>query len=189
MKLTQLTLHRLLKGEKVVLVPIKPEEKNEFYKLAAESEGSKFWYGEKGRAKRTKDEFFQDWNDGYFDIVSPAKGQCFWIVVDGEKIGQINYNEIDQEKKKVELDIIIGEKEFMGKGYGTDALKTMIKYLFDNFNINKIWIEARANNPRAVRAYEKAGFQKEGLLHQDDCFDGEFVERIRFVILREDFKK
>jgi len=41
-------------GEKVVLIPIKAEEKDEFYKLATETEGSKFWYGEKGRAQFRK---------------------------------------------------------------------------------------------------------------------------------------
>ncbi|MDD4990070.1 MAG: GNAT family protein [Candidatus Pacebacteria bacterium] len=175
-----------IKGEKVVLVPIKPGEKDEFYKLATQTEGSKFWYGKKGRAERTKDNFFQDWNDGYFDIVSPEKGQCFWIIVNGEKIGQINYNKIDLENKKVELDIIIGNEEKMGKGYGTDALKTLMKYLFDNFDINKILIEARLNNPRAIKAYEKVGFKKEGLLRQEDYFEGKFTDCVKFGILRSE---
>jgi len=75
----------------------------------------------------------------------------------------------------------------MGKGYGSDALKTLIKYLFENFNINKIWIEARVNNPRAIRAYEKAGFKKEGVLREEDYFEGKFVDCIRFGILRKEF--
>jgi len=176
-----------IKGEKVVLVPIKPEEKEEFYKLATESEGSKFWYGDRGVAIPTREDFFQDWNEGYFDIVSPQRGQCFWIIVNGEKIGQVNYNKIDLENKKVELDIIIGDEGKMGKGYGTDALKALIKYLFDNFAINKIWIEARLNNPRAIKAYEKVGFKKKGLLHQEDYFEGNFVDRVRFGILKSEF--
>lgn len=175
-----------IKGEKIILIPIKPEEKDEFYKLATQTEGSKFWYGERGRVKETKENFFQDWNDGYFDIVLPEKGQCFWIVVDEARIGQVNYNEIDLKNKKVEMDIIIGSEEKMGKGYGTDALKTLIKYLFDNFDINKIWIEARTNNPRAIKAYEKAGFKKEGLLRKEDYFEESFVDRVRFGILRNE---
>ncbi len=166
-----------IKGEKIVLVPIKPEEKDEFYKLAAESEGSKFWYSDRGLAAPTREAFFQDWRDGYFDTNLPEKGQCFWITVDGEKIGQINYNEIDLAGKQVELDIIIGSEKNMGKGYGTDSLKILIKYLFDNFAINKIWIEPRANNSRAIKAYEKAGFKKEGNL----------VDKVKFVILRSGF--
>lgn len=166
-----------IKGEKIVLVPIKPEEKEEFYKLATESEGSKFWYGDRGVAIPTKEDFFDDWNYDYFDIVSPEKGQCFWIMVSGEKIGQVNYNKIDLENKKVELDIIIGNEAKMGRGYGTDALRTLMKYLFDNFAINKIWVETMANNPRAIKAYEKAGFKREE----------SFVDKVIFGILRNEF--
>jgi len=176
-----------IEGEKVTLVPIKPEEKEEFYKLAIKSYGSKFWYDEKQKAKLTKEKFLQDWHEGYFDINLLEKGQCFWIVVNKEKIGQVNHNKIDLENKRVELDIIIGAKENMGKGYGSDALKTLIKYLFENFSINKIWIAARVNNLRAIRAYEKAGFKKEGILREEDYFEGEFVDCIRFGILRKEF--
>jgi RimJ/RimL family protein N-acetyltransferase len=51
-----------------------------------------------------------------------------------------------------------------------------------------VWIEARANNPRAVRAYEKVGFKKEGLLREEDYFDGRFVDCVRFGILKKEFK-
>ena len=177
-----------IKGKKVILIPIKPEEKNEFYKLATKSYGSKFWYDKKKKKTCTKKKFFRSWHEGYFDLKSPEKGQCFWIVVDDKKIGAIIHNKIDLENKKVELDIIIGEKENLGKGYGSDSLKTLIRYMFENFDINKIWIEARANNPRAIRAYELAGFKKEGLLREENYFNGKFVDCIRFGILRNEFK-
>jgi len=175
-----------IKGKKVVLQPIKPEENDEFYQLAAESYGSKFWSDDEERARRTKKEFFEDWNQGYFDVTSPEKGQCFWIMADNKKIGQINYNKIDTQNKKVELDIIIGEEEHTSRGYGTDALRTLMRYLFDNFDIHKIWIEARANNPRAVRAYEKVGFKKEGILRKENYFEKKFVDCVRFGILKKE---
>jgi|GEM_PF-5064780 len=52
-----------IRGKKVVLIPIKAGEKDEFYKLATETGGSKFWYGEKGRAQYTKEKFFEDWRE------------------------------------------------------------------------------------------------------------------------------
>lgn len=176
-----------IKGEKVILVPIKSEEKEKFYKLATKSFGSKFWYGDEEKKERTKEKFFQDWHEGYFDVNSIEKEQCFWIVIKGERIGQVNYNEIDFKNKNVELDIIIGERENMGKGYGPDALRTLMKYLFENFDINKIWIGARANNPRAIKAYEKAAFKREGSLREQDYFEGKFVDVVRFGILKREF--
>ena len=177
----------ILKGEKVTLVPIKPEEKDEFYELATKSYGSKFWHDKEETKKLTKEKFFKDWNEGYFDVNSPEKGQCFWIIVNGRKIGQVNYNKIDLQNKKVEVDIIIGSEEDMSKGYGSDSLRTLMKYLFEKLGVNKIWIEARGNNPRAIKAYEKAGFKKEGLLRGENYFEGKFVDCVRFGILRKEF--
>jgi RimJ/RimL family protein N-acetyltransferase len=174
-----------IKGERVVLIPIKPADKEEFYKLATQTEGAKFWYGEKGRAKITRKKFFDDWQDDYFNESLPDKGQSFWIVADGEKIGQINYNAIDLDKKEAELDIIIGESQNMGRGYGTDALKTLIRHLFDNFDIDKIWVKTRVNNQRAVAVCEKAGLKKEALLEKEDMFEGELVDKIVLGILRK----
>ena len=130
--------------------------------------------------------FFNDWKDYFFDINKPEQGQCFWIKTDDKKIGVVCYSEFDKQNKKTELDIILGDKEDLGKGYGVDAIKALIKYLFMNFNLNKIWIEARGNNPRAIKAYQKAGFQKEGLLKEEDYFNGEFVDCVRFGILRNE---
>lgn len=175
-----------IQGEKIILVPIRLEEKEDFYQMATHSEGSCFWFDEQELTSITRETFFLGWNDDYFDRAKPDKGQCFWIVGEEKKVGVIAYNTFDANNKKVELDILIGQRENMGKGYGSDALKTIVAYLFNTFDLNKIWIEPKADNPRAVKAYEKAGFQTEGLLRQDVYFDGRFVDCIRMAILRSD---
>jgi RimJ/RimL family protein N-acetyltransferase len=176
-----------IKGKKVILIPIKPEEKEEFYQLATQSYGSRFWYDKDKRKELTREKFFQIWNEGYFDINYPEKGQCFWVVLKKEKIGQISYNQIDVENKKVEIDIIIGDKDNMGKGYGPDVLRVLTKYLFESFDINKILIKAQPNNTRAIKAYEKVGFKKEGVPKEEDHF-GRFIGWFVFKLLKEDLK-
>jgi RimJ/RimL family protein N-acetyltransferase len=178
-----------IKGEKVILAPIKLKEKGEFYNLVTKSYGSIFWYDKKDKKWTKKENFFKRWNKGYFGRSPSEKGQCFWIILGNKKIGQINYNPIHKRNKNVELDIIIGDKKNMGKGYGIDALRTLIKYLFEKFDINKVWIEARVNNPRAIKAYRRLGFKKEGLLREENYFGGKFVDCIRFGILRKEFLK
>jgi RimJ/RimL family protein N-acetyltransferase len=177
-----------IKGNKISLIPIQEKDKDEFYKLATESYGSKFWYDKRQKKMQSKQEFFKDWKETYFNPDNKEGGQCFWIILNEQRIGQITYNPIDKVNKKVELDIIIGQEENLGKGYGADALRTLIKYLFSNFDINKIWIEARANNQRAIKAYKKAGFKKESLLKQENFFNEEFVDCIRFSILKSEYK-
>ena len=175
-----------IKGEKIRLVPITPDDKDEFFEMATKSHGAAFWYDNEQAEKRSKEAFFKDWEDKYFDTASPEKGQCLWIVLDGEKIGQIAYGEIDKRRKKAEIDIIIGDEKYMGEGYGPDALSTLNHYLFEKLGVNKIWLNARANNLRAVAAYEKAGFKVEGILKEDDYFEGEFVDIVRFGLLKKD---
>lgn len=177
-----------IQGKDIWLIPISLEEKKQFYKLATDSYGSQWWYDSEQRKQMTTDEFFEDWHDGYFDVNKPLEGQCFWILANFKIIGQINYNKIDLQNRKVEVDIIIGRKENMNKGYGTDALITLISWLFSEFEwLNKIWISARCNNPRAIKVYKKACFVQEGYLFEDDYFYGKFVDCVLLAILRKDF--
>ncbi|MAG44432.1 hypothetical protein CL633_00910 [bacterium] len=75
----------------------------------------------------------------------------------------------------------------IAKGYGTEALRILMQYLFEEFNLNRISISARANNPRAIRAYQKVGFKIEGIARKDDYFNGEFVDSVLLGVLRKEF--
>lgn len=176
-----------LRGEKIYLQAITNLDKDYFYTIATKSDGAKFWYDDKQREKRLKSAFFKDWNEGHFYIRKPLAGQCFWIIVNSKKVGVIAYNVIDEKNQQTEIDIIIGSEEDMGKGYGSDAIKTLCGYIFEKLKLKKIWIEVRANNPRAIKAYQKAGFKKECVLKENEYFQGELVDCVRFGLLREDF--
>lgn len=149
-----------LKGEKVALRPMTVEEITIFYKWATQSSSTPFWYDELyGEQIPTYEEFIRDWKKHYFDGSKPEKGRSFVILVGGRAIGQINYNEINKKDNSVELDIIIARDADKGKGYGTDALKTLAKYLFQKMNVRVCWIEVITKNRRAMRTYEKVGFK------------------------------
>ena len=147
-------------GEKVVLRPMTVDEMPIFYQWATQSDSAPFWYGELyGDHVPAYEEFTRDWKRYYFDGSEPEKGRCFIILVGDRAIGQVNYNDINRENNSVELDIFIAEDADKNRGYGTDALKTLVKYLFQNMNIQLCEIEPFTKNPRAIRAYEKAGFK------------------------------
>lgn len=140
--------------------PMTVDEIPIFYQWVTQSDGAPFWYGEPyGDPIPTYEKFTQDWTRYYFDGSKPEKGRCFIILVGNRAIGQINYNDINRENNSVELDIIIAEDADKNKGYGTDTLKTLTKYLFQKMNIQLCEIEPITKNPRAIRAYEKAGFK------------------------------
>jgi len=81
------------------------------------------------------------------------------ILVDDKPVGQVNYNSIDKHNSWTALDIWMSCEANCGKGYGSDAIKTLCEYLFRDFGVTEFVIEPSARNSRAIRAYEKAGFQ------------------------------
>jgi diamine N-acetyltransferase len=102
----------------------------------------------------------------YLDGTAPELGSCFLIFVDDEPVGQVTYNDIVErdEGRQVELDIWMKSEAFCGKGYGTDALDALCGYLHERFGVSQFMVQPSARNPRAIRAYEKIGFQKLDLL-------------------------
>jgi RimJ/RimL family protein N-acetyltransferase len=96
--------------------------------------------------------------DKYFqDILKNKKDYHFIIALDGKVIGHISLAK--RKNNWYETQIIIGEKRYWNRGYGSKAIQILLRkarYL----KISKIYLEVRPNNTRAIRAYEKCGFQK-----------------------------
>jgi RimJ/RimL family protein N-acetyltransferase len=150
-----------LRGDQVLLRPTTPEEIPQVFAWATnpDPEVQRYFYGDK---IPTYEEFLEEWEPHYFDGSQPTRGRCYTILAGGTApIGIVNYNEFDAEGKRVTFDIIIGERENLGRGYGSDALRTLVRYLFATFSTLEIAIiGANPANARAIRAYEKAGFRR-----------------------------
>jgi RimJ/RimL family protein N-acetyltransferase len=150
-----------LQGDHVLLKPTTPEEIPQFFAWATnpDPEVQRYFYGEQ---IPTYDEFLEEWKPYYFDGSQPTLGRCYTILAEGTiPIGVVNYNDFDAEGKRVTFDIIIGERENLGRGYGSDALRTLVRYLFAAFSTLEVAIiGADPANARAIRAYEKAGFRR-----------------------------
>lgn len=120
------------------------------------------------------EEFDKDYNEIFFDINRPYEGQSFIIKLCEEEVGQINYGEIDLETNSTEIDIWLADKKFTGKGIGTKAIKLLIEYLNNNFNIKTFFIAPSKRNENAIKAYKKAGFTESNFIPKyfiADCDD------------------
>ena len=62
------------------------------------------------------------------------------------------------------MGIGIGERDCWGKGYGTDAMRVVLRFAFVELNLHRVGLNVFEYNPRAIRSYEKAGFVEEGRL-------------------------
>ncbi len=139
-----------------------PTDKARFYKWATASDATPYWYGPMyGDCPPSREKFLSSWKSYYFDGSKPELGRCFLILVDGEPIGQINYNPINQKHHSTEIDLIIADSENWGKGYGSDAVRTLTAWLFENkgLDVREVWVAPIKSNPRAILAYMKAGFE------------------------------
>lgn len=87
------------------------------------------------------------------------------------------------------LGIGLGEREYWGKGYGTDALRLILRYGFTELNLHRVSLGVFEYNPRAVRSYEKAGFVLEGRTRQDVRRDGRYWDSLWMGILREEWER
>jgi len=102
-------------------------------------------------------------------------------------IGDCGLLGINWRVRESEFGIFIGEKEHWDKGYGTEALLLMLRHGFETLNLNRIGLRVYADNPRAIRSYEKAGFVHEGTLRQGHYHDGEYIDVLMMSVLRSEW--
>jgi RimJ/RimL family protein N-acetyltransferase len=104
-----------------------------------------------------------------------------------QHIGSCGFHAIDWRNRVGELGILIGAKDYWGQGYGTDATRTLVRWGFGTLNLNRIFLKVFADNARAIRCYEKVGFQLEGRLRQDNFDNGAYRDTLVMGILREEY--
>jgi RimJ/RimL family protein N-acetyltransferase len=105
---------------------------------------------------------------------------------DGELIGSCQLLEIDRTHSTADLQIRIGVPEQRGKGYGTEAVRLLLAYAFRDVGLARVQLHVFANNDRAIRAYEKAGLRREGVLRSAAYIDGQRRDVVVMGILREE---
>jgi RimJ/RimL family protein N-acetyltransferase len=104
----------------------------------------------------------------------------------GELIGSCQLRDIDPRHATAELQIRIGASEARDRGYGTEAVRMLLAHAFRDLNLQRVQLHVFADNPRAIRAYEKAGMRREGLLRSAAYVDGRRRDLVVMAILRED---
>lgn len=108
--------------------------------------------------------------------------------LDGEHIGAVNLHRVHYEDRKAGLGIVIGARERWGQGYGGDAIQTMLRFAFDEMNLNCVWLTVVEDHAAAIACYKRCGFQEEARLRQEVYRDGRFLDFVQMGILRSDFE-
>lgn len=102
-------------------------------------------------------------------------------------IGSVGFHAIEWRHRAAEVGIAIGARDYWNRGYGTDAMQTVVAFGFYTLNLHRIWLRVFADNTRAIRCYEKVGFQHEGRLRQDNFSNGAYRDTLLMGVLRSDW--
>ncbi|NWF62768.1 MAG: GNAT family N-acetyltransferase [Chloroflexi bacterium] len=102
-------------------------------------------------------------------------------------IGNCGVFGIEWTHRSAELGIMIGEKDEWNKGYGAEAMTLLLKHGFETLNLNRIQLRVYAENVRAVRSYEKAGFVLEGRLREAVYKSGKYDDVLFMSVLRSEW--
>ncbi|MCL1791851.1 MAG: GNAT family N-acetyltransferase [Peptococcaceae bacterium] len=170
----------MLTGEKTIIRPLEPDDLDTLYMWHLDPEFT-FWlsgnWPERMLLRREEIEQLFYAEDPYrYAILNETR----------HFIGTIGFDQHNIPARSVRLFLGIGDKNHWNQGYGTDALKTFTKYLFELWNLHRLSLETWAGNLKALRCYEKAGYQREGLLREayfiNGCYhDGVIMAKISTI--------
>jgi len=170
----------VLEGEKVRLRPVREEDLPHFVRWLNDRDVLQWLTLPK---PPTVDEERQWW-----EAEQHNPNDIVWAIetLDGRLLGDMALSP-NPLGRWADLGLFIGEKGVWSRGYGTDAVRTLLRYAFAGMRLNRVSLTADELNARALRCYEKCGFVREGLMRQHRVVDGQFRNTVMMGILREEF--
>lgn len=106
---------------------------------------------------------------------------------EGKLIGNVGLHKIDHRHGTAVAGAVIGEKDFWGQRYGSEAEYLLVRYAFIDLNLRKINASVFSSNPRSLKAAVKNGAVEEGRRRAQFVFRGQKVDEILIAVFREDF--
>jgi aminoglycoside 6'-N-acetyltransferase len=141
----------VLIGERVILRPLRAVDRPILTAFLGEHEVA-HWWGTSG-PDRAADDLYEDKDQA-----------AFAIELDGVLVGSIQYaEENESDYRHAGIDLFLGT-EHQNRGLGTDALRTLARHLFEDRGHHRLTIDPAASNERAIRAYERVGFRRVGVM-------------------------
>ncbi len=114
-------------------------------------------------------------------------GFSIYALADDKLIGTAGLYSIKWLHGRATVGIGIGEPDYWGHGYGTDAMRLILNYAFRELNLYRVGLFVFSYNQRAIRSYEKCGFVREGVIRGVFQRDGQRYDHIYMGILREEW--
>ena len=102
-------------------------------------------------------------------------------------IGNCDIN-IERHRRNATLGICIGEHDFHGKGYGTEVIKMLVRFAFEQLGMHNVRLQLNSDNARAYKCYTKAGFVECCREKEESWIDNHWTDCITMQILESDYQ-
>ncbi|WP_211654149.1 GNAT family N-acetyltransferase [Planococcus alpniumensis] len=169
-------------NERIYLRPVEAEDAQLFLNHT-EDEEIRYMTGTKARfsVEQIKDHIEQiQQDDSRYDFT-------ICLNATDQMIGELSVLDIDLGNQSAGFRITMNAMALTGKGYGTEAIELVLKFVFNELKLNRLQLEVFSHNERGIRAYEKNGFKREGVLREALHYNGMFSDEIIMAIIRRDY--
>lgn len=172
-------------GERINLRPQRKEDAEFIAKYQQDPDVMENYFG--SYTIPTLREFAERW----YDHMTTDKVDYSFTIENkqGEFIGSCHTMDMNVRNGITYIAIFIGHPDYRSKGYGTEALKLLLNFFFNEIGLRKVKLNVFSFNKRAIRCYEKSGFKLEGINKQELYRYGEYHDGFAMAITRDDFNR
>lgn len=175
----------MFRGERVNLRPMKKEDIDLAVKYQSSEEITNNYF--MGMNIGPTRDMWEKWYEG---MTNDKEGFGFAIEnKEGLYIGSCHTMWLNWKNRTTYFAIYIGNPEYMSKGYGTEALKLFLNFLFNELGLRKVKLNVFSFNKRAIRCYEKCGFKLDGVNRKELYRNGEYHDNCAMSITSEEFER
>ncbi|RDE17497.1 MAG: hypothetical protein C4K49_02465 [Candidatus Thorarchaeota archaeon] len=175
-------------GEKVRLRAMEMSDLDEIMKHWNTYETRRFLYSAIPHSEENERKWLEE-----VTTSTPWKSGSMVLAIEDKKSGQflgsVSLDNISTQHRRAEFGIAIHDPKNHGKGYGTDATKVMLWVGFHVLGLNSIFLNTLVSNARAIRCYEKAGFQRTGIFRRALFTEGQFQDLLIMDVIADEFAK
>jgi [ribosomal protein S5]-alanine N-acetyltransferase len=118
-----------------------------------------------------------------------ARDPLLWIIeYQGQCVGHLGFHSLDLANRRARYVIGIFDRAFWGRGIGTQATRLALRYAFEVLQLHRVDLRVLSYNTRAIAAYEKCGFMREGVEREGALVEGEWHSDVMMSILEQEWE-
>ena len=136
------------------------------------------------------DDYTRDQEIKWFEFIKNSNNDVVFAIEDKNTnlyIGNCALHKIDWENKTCEMGIVIGEKDYWNKGYGSDAVRSILNFAFFDLDLKSIKLEVYRYNRRAINVYKKSGFKLIITNKKSHFYNRKYWDTLIMELKRSDF--